>query len=97
MTRFNAVNGRFRRGMGRVAILAGVIGLVVAGWIAYIQVQELAKIRAQHDRFLALMTAPETIPIRKAAEAIQDELHSSSRKDQLDQIIAADKEAKQYY
>ena len=48
----------FTRGMRRLAILAGVIGLAVGSAIAYFQFAELVRIRAQHDRFQALMATP---------------------------------------
>jgi hypothetical protein len=49
---------RFTRIMRRLAILAGVIGLAVGSAIAYFQFAELVPIRAQHDRFQALMATP---------------------------------------
>jgi len=42
------------RGVRRVAILAGVIGLAVGSSVVYFQLEELARARARHDRFLQL-------------------------------------------
>jgi hypothetical protein len=46
---------RFTRGMRRLAIPAGVIGLAVGSAVAYLQFAELVRIRAAADRFQALM------------------------------------------
>jgi hypothetical protein len=83
MSRFNDT---WARGMRRVAILAGIVGLAAGGSLAWHQPQELPQVRARHDRFQALVASPATASIRKTADAVQQEL-SSGPGDRLDQVF----------
>jgi hypothetical protein len=94
---FKTPAGRFARGMRRLAVLTGIIGLVAGSSIAYFQFEELARVRAQHDRFETLLAARAMAPFVKTAAAVRHELSSRTGarlEDRVKRVTAAMDQAK---